>query len=556
MNKIYIQPNKESSITLDVSIVESLNSPIGLSLSLKMKRPRFPYTDRVWSPGNKAYLLDKGYTVEPTHYIVEDQTGISLYKSTLSTKVISNLHGFIGAGFYHKWVFRTFWSIMWKIIAKSSGLPEFKAYTYNNMLKQPKPATLSPDVLVVGGGLSGLAAASKSLEKGAKVVLVDDHNIPGGFYRYLPSMKNNIDKLTNVILKKGSIILTNSKFLGRFVDGYAITSPGTFYIVKPKSIIYATGGINPIPLYENNDLPGTIDLEMMLKLASRKPELLKKSIILGCPHALGRIAEIIGKIGSTVICHGNDSNQDMNIEGVNFLDYSGRLLKALGGNRVEKVVLEDERKIDASFVVSGYTPFPDINLVIQDGGKPLYLPDFNRFTVQHNGLGMVRENVFVAGLAAGFFDEKCAIRQSEIAGLLAVELKVEAIQSEVDDFISECKDSIEVIKESNSLNYTLTPAHIDFWETKNSKGLQFIDWDIDITIEDVIKAYDEGYNVMELIKRYTGIGTAAEQGRLTIPTTIMLLSALKGISLSKLGWFHIRPPHMLPTIGELAVEVE
>ncbi|MGB4215257.1 MAG: FAD-dependent oxidoreductase [Dethiobacteria bacterium] len=39
----------------------------------------------------------------------------------------------------------------------------------------------SPDVIVVGAGLGGLAAALKLASEGVKVLLLEQHNLPGGF---------------------------------------------------------------------------------------------------------------------------------------------------------------------------------------------------------------------------------------------------------------------------------------------------------------------------------------------------------------------------------------
>jgi hypothetical protein len=189
-------PPSDLSGTIDVRTVEEFNSPVGLSISLKMKRPRFPFTDRIWSPGNKVYLVQDGYTAEATHYFTDSETRIAVYESSFTAKILSSMHGYIGAGFYHKWLFRNFWNVMWKIIAKSSGLPEFQAHKNPKPFTYPKTSTLDPDVLVVGGGLSGLTADSKASEKGAKVVIVDDHRTLGGFYRYyLPSFQDKISRL-------------------------------------------------------------------------------------------------------------------------------------------------------------------------------------------------------------------------------------------------------------------------------------------------------------------------------------------------------------------------
>jgi hypothetical protein len=543
-----------SSITLDLSVIKQTGSIQPLSISLKMKRPRFPFTDRVWSPGNKAYLPEKGYSVEPTHYIVDNNVRIALYGDSVESKILSTIHGLFGAGFYHKWMFRNFWPLMWRVIAKSGGLPEYKAYT--NPEKKTSSISvekMEPDVLVIGGGLAGLHAAVSAVKAGSSVMLVDDKDRLGGFYRFSPHREKEIDRIVNVIVRDKAIVLKSSKFLGKFFEGYLVTSPGKLYVVRPKSVIYATGGINPIPLYVNNDIPGTVDLGMFEKivhLLGRDVWRSGKLAFIGCPsnyYFSGN--EFLDE--PVYICQ--DSTDRKGIEHGKILE--AKVIKAVGGSKVKSILLDDGNKLDVDMIVSALTPFPDINPVLQDTGSPTYLPSKGRFTVKHDGLGKVSEGVLVAGLAAGLFDEECAIKQAEITGLMASRGPESIGEDIYTEFNDSCKNEISDIKNSNGLNYTLEANDIDYWQTKSIQGLQFIDWDIDIVIEDIVKAYEAGYTTMELIKRYTGVGTGAEQGRLTIPATISILSAYKKTSLESLGWFRIRPPHMLPSMKELAGEV-
>ena len=539
-------------VTLDLSLVKQTGSIQPLSISLKMKRPRFPFTDRIWSPGNKAYLPEHGFTVEPTHYLVDSDVAVSLYGKTLESAVLSSIHGFFGAGFYHKWLFRNFWPIMWRIIARSGGLPEYKAYLNPEKTQRVVVENVEPDVLIIGGGLAGLHAAVSAVRAGSRVMLVDDKNRLGGFYRFSPLRQNEIDGMVGEISKGKALMLKSSKFLGKFFEGYLVSSPGKLYIVKPKRVVYATGGVNPVPLYVNNDLPGTVDLGMLLKLVygvGREDWRPGKIAIIGCPgkYAPGFDSRFFDPVYISQ-SNGEECSEDHGV-------VEARVVKASGSNKVKSILLDDGSKLDVDMVVSALTPFPNINPVLQDTGSPIFLPSKGRFTVRHDGLGKVTEGVFVAGLAAGFFDEECALKQAEIAGFLAARGS-EGVSEEVySEFSNICKNESIEVRNSNGLNYTLEIDSVDYWQTRNIEGLQFVDWDIDIVLEDLVKAYEAGYTQMELIKRYTGVGTGAEQGRLTIPAAISVLSAYKKTSLENLGWFRIRPPHMLPTLKELAGEV-
>jgi len=539
-------------VTLDLSLVKQTGSIQPLNISLKMKRPRFPFTDRIWSPGNKAYLPEKGFTVEPTHYLVTSGVTVALYGKTLESALLSSIHGFFGAGFYHKWLFRNFWPLMWRIIARSGGLPEYKAYLNPEKTQRVEVENVEPDVLIVGGGLAGLHAAVSAVRAGSRVMLVDDKNRLGGFYRFSPLRQSEVDEMVEGISKGKALVLKSSKFLGKFFEGYLVSSPGKLYVVKPKSVVYATGGVNPVPLYVNNDLPGTVDLGMLLKLVygvGREEWRPSKIAIIGCPskYALGFDSRYFDPIYISW-SNNRECGEDHGV-------VEARVVKASGSNKVKSVLLDDGSRIDVDMVVSALTPFPDINPVLQDTGSPIFLPSKGRFTVRHDGLGKVSDSVLMAGLAAGFFDEKCALKQAEIAGFVAAK-GLEGVSDDVyNEFNDICRNELTEIRDSNGLNYTLEADSIDYWQTRNIEGLQFVDWDIDIVLEDLVKAYEAGYTKMELIKRYTGVGTGAEQGRLTIPATISVLSAYKKTSLENLGWFRIRPPHMLPTLKELAGEV-
>ncbi len=550
MNQITLEGGTTRS--LDVEVFGKTGKPAGLSLSLKLKRPRMPFADRIWSPGNKAYLVDKGYIVEPTHYVPGEPVKLNVYNKPFSSHVMDHVHGLVGAGFYHSRLVRDLWPLAWRIIASSSGLPDYRAYLVPSSFERPESRTMEADVLVVGGGLSGINAALEASRQGSSVILVDDHAELGGFMKYIDPQGVNV--LEKKLEENRVKVFLRSKYIGGFMDGHAFTSPGYLNIVKPKSIIFATGGISPIPIYENNDLPGTIDLEYALKISSYMRDA-GNILVIGCSQDVFKAVSILASKGRNVKIirpHGTTCSS-----GANSSETIGEanVLRVEGMGRVRRAVLDDGTILETDIIVSGLTPFPDLNPALQNGAKPTYIPLNSRFTVSHNGYGSTGvDGLLVAGLAAGITDNECSVLQSRVAGMLAAEhAGYNAEDDVVDEYRDKCKKWIDTLGSTRGLDYRMTAGTIDFWLTKKIEGLQFIDWDIDMTVEDAVKTYDKGYDSMEKIKRFSGIGTAAEQGRLTIPSTIMILSAVRKVRLSKLGWFRIRPTHMLPSIGELAV---
>ena len=101
------------------------------------------------------------------------------------------------------------------------------------------------EVLVVGGGASGRAAARAASEEGDRVLLVDEHPLLDG-----PPTGSD------------TTVLANATALGVYDDGYAVvlerTTDVVVWHIRAGRVVLATGAIERPIAFAGNDLPGVM----------------------------------------------------------------------------------------------------------------------------------------------------------------------------------------------------------------------------------------------------------------------------------------------------------
>jgi hypothetical protein len=75
---------------------------------------------------------------------------------------------------------------------------------------------------------------------------------------------------------------------------------------------------------------------------------------------------------------------------------------------------------------------------------------------------------------------------------------------------------------------------------------------VDILVSEVEKATRAGYRGIEVIKRYTSLGTGICQGRYCLPDTLLVLSLLEGRPPPEVGYITQRPPVVPTPLAALA----
>jgi glycine cleavage system aminomethyltransferase T len=83
-------------------------------------------------------------------------------------------------------------------------------------------------------------------------------------------------------------------------------------------------------------------------------------------------------------------------------------------------------------------------------------------------------------------------------------------------------------------------------------GKAFVDFQHDVTAADIRLAHREGFRSVEHLKRYTTLGMATDQGKLSNVNGLALMAELTGNGIAATGTTMFRPPYTPVTIGALA----
>ncbi len=201
-----------------------------------------------------------------------------------SLGVLTRLHGFIPAGFQYRRMYssKTKRRIFYSILKRASGL--------GRMPEDPSSATasreeLSPDLLVVGGGIAGLAAA-KAASAHESVLLVESQRMLGGEAAAQWGMSTleeargetkEVGRMETAVTDSRNIqVLLNTTVVGyyRLENLFLAVSDGVFYEIKPKRIVIATGCHQTLPLFPGNDSPRVIQgtgFQMLMNAGAKTP---------------------------------------------------------------------------------------------------------------------------------------------------------------------------------------------------------------------------------------------------------------------------------------------
>src|SRR5690606_37630464 len=90
------------------------------------------------------------------------------------------------------------------------------------------------------------------------------------------------------------------------------------------------------------------------------------------------------------------------------------------------------------------------------------------------------------------------------------------------------------------------------WHVKESTSKAFVDFQNDVSAKDVKLAAQEGYTDVELTKRYTTLGMATDQGKLSNINGLAILAEATGKSIPEVGTTTFRPFYTPVSFGALA----
>ncbi|MGH6948602.1 MAG: glycine cleavage T C-terminal barrel domain-containing protein, partial [Kiloniellales bacterium] len=185
-------------------------------------------------------------------------------------------------------------------------------------------------------------------------------------------------------------------------------------------------------------------------------------------------------------------------------------------------------EVDCLAISGGWTP--TIHLASQAGGKPRFDERLAAFLP-----GEPREAWEAAGAIDGLLDTVACMEAGAKAGAAAARaLGAEAALHEIDR-----PDEAEPASPPQPL-----------WEIPATRGgKRFVDFQMDVTVDDVMLARREGFKSVEHLKRYTTLGMAADQGKTSNMSGLAIMAAAEGLSIPEVGTTRFRPPYTSVALG-------
>ena len=463
---------------------------------------------------------------------------------------------FMPVGFYYKTFIRPqrLWPLYEHTLRHAAGLGEVNLDTPSGEFDKQY---LHTDVVVVGGGPAGVSAALSAAEAGAQVLLFDENTALGGRLRFtvpleLSSATNLPEQLAAVNREPNITVFTDTSVLGWYQDNWLCAVKGTrLFKIRTKSVVVATGAYETPLIFDNNDLPGVMLGSAVQRLLHLFGVLLGRQVVIVTANEDGwDVAADLqsSEVNVAAIVDEREPNacsspyrEGLTNAGIPVF-YRHTILEALGSKTVRgaKIARLNERgeiipataqslRCDLIVTSMGWTPATE--LAYMAGGKSEYNEEQAEVLPVSAPPG-----IYVVGRAAGIHAVDSQIDAAQRAGSNAAGF---AGFGELDESAAPSSGISEPRRTSDRV---CVPG----------KKKRFVCYCEDVTDEDVETAIAEGYDSIELLKRYSTISMGPCQGAMCSMNTIHLCARANGWSVQETGTTTARPPTTPVTLGALA----
>lgn len=437
-------------------------------------------------------------------------------------------------------------------------------------------------VLVIGGGASGLVAALTAGQAGLNVLLLDEQNELGGWLLSQPNVNiggKGVPAWLNATIAELKS-LTNVRILTR-TSAFALHDMNTIQAIEqlqdhlplahrsveqPRQrlhrlradrIILASGAIERPLVYGNNDLPGIFTASAMTTYLNRYAVACGHNVLLLTSNdSVYQGAIDMARAGIKVTLadtrHAINATWEQRALAAGIELYKGYGIAQANGSRsvhsaqLAKLDVRDNRVvgsgplISCDAVASSGGLSPSVHLYCHDGGRPHW--DEERLAYIAPALGRESAGIFVAGAASGEFGLAAALGQSR-----GVAVKVAG---------SLGKPGVTAPLDLTSDEPTATPERRIFrvpdGKPDGVGAKAFVDYQNDVAVTDIQLAVRENYESIEHIKRYTALGFGTDQGKLSNVNGFAIAADALGKHISEVGTTTYRPAYSPVTFGALA----
>ncbi len=464
---------------------------------------------------------------------------------------------FLPVGFYYK-AFHTprrLFPFYENQIRKIAGLGRINVA--NQHTSSPKDYAFC-DLLVVGAGPAGLAGAIASAEQGVDVLLVDEQRQLGGSLSWQwagnASAREHLDGLLEQLASHRNIrVRCGTQAAGSYGDHWVALADDTHLTkLSAKSMLVAAGCFEQPAVFQNNDLPGVMlgsAAQRLIQLYAVKP--FDRAVVLVANSDGYRVVLDLSEAGVDVAAVVDLRHDGEPTQLADHVAHAG--IKVLHGHCVYEAVpargkkrirgatvcpLDEEgvprtdavTHIDCDGIAMSVGWAPNGGLIHQAGGRFTHAEHVEQLIPRPLPPGTL-----AAGRVNGVFDLESQIDDGYRAGLAAA--------AHLGRFTGEVPPS--------PIHHDAPPSHsYPIIAHKGKKN--FVDLDEDLHVADFENAHQEGFDNIELMKRFSTVGMGPSQGKLSNINAVRILANLNGATINETGTTTSRPFHLPVTIGHLA----
>ena len=487
----------------------------------------------------------------------------------------SKLARFLPAGFYYKMFIhpRPLWKHVYEpFIRRSAGLgkaPKMRdSDTYEHFYA-------FYDLVIVGGGIAGLMAAKAAASSGAQILVMEQSAHWGGRCVVEPDQINGkdpeyfIEDLVAELTAQPNVTMrTRLMGAGVYDHGYLLgyerlrdhapsqTGPRhRLWRIRAGKILTATGAIERPLSFAGNDLPGVILASALrdyvenfgVSMGDRtvvltnnddayRTAIALKAAGLDVPAILdarsaggGALAEAAQKLGIRVETG----------KAVAFVKGRGVVTGVAICDQAGQGTVLEEIACDCLAMSGGWSPV--VHLWSHCGGKlvwdealAMFRPDPEKAPLNQKGEGFV----LAAGAANGHFSLGAVMQDAlqqgaEAAGITAASQPL----PEVDQTAEAAMEAVWMMPQGAGVKL---------------RSKAWLDFQNDVKVSDVQLAAQEGFESVEHANRYTTLGMATDQGKLSNINGLAVLAGALNADIPAVGTTTFRPPYTPISMGAIA----
>ena len=463
---------------------------------------------------------------------------------------------FLTAGFYYKtfmWP-KAFWEKLYEpIIRKAAGLGSLTGEDDPDAYDK---GFLHCDLLVIGAGPAGLAAALTAGRAGAQVILADEDFRLGGRLLaetaplsdlsgadWVAQAQAELSSLPNVrVMPRTTVFGAYDHGIYGAVERNADHLPApavgkprqTLWRIYSKRALVASGAIERPIAFQNNDRPGVLLAGATRAYANRWATTPARSVVVFANNdnahqtardLIAKGVEVPAVVDVRPDAPGIDGTEVL--AGAEVVDTKGRL----GLTSVTVRLANGQTRVIpcGTLAMSGGWN-PNLGLTCHQRGRPVWNDDIHAFVPGAD----LPVGQLVTGAAMGDMSTHAALTGGATKAIEALaDLGITAAPAD--------------LPKAEDAPVTLTP----FWHVKGAKRA-WLDFQNDVTVKDVKLAHQENFTSVEHLKRYTTLGMATDQGKTSNMGALAVMAELTGKSIPQTGTTIFRPPYTPVSMGALA----